>query len=143
MIYQICDIMMSIRTWDKVHFWIYPFNHNWCIVWRIDKYKQGQYEQFGGLGLSSRSFSIKQPPPIIHCQDSRVSFFKKDEWRTINIHCQDSKVSFLKKAEWGTIKNGKFSLYYNFNKILKWPGTSFQSPSSSQKHVRNICHTAH
>ena len=32
---------------------------------------------------------------------------------------------------------------YHFNKIIKEPGTSFQSPALSQKHVRNVCHTAH
>ena len=34
-------------------------------------------------------------------------------------------------------------LYCYFNKIIKEPGTSFQSPAFSQKHVRNVCHTAH
>ena len=42
-----------------------------------------------------------------------------------------------------TIKNGQISLYCHFNKIIKGPGTSFQSPAFSQKHVRNICHRAH
>ena len=28
MIYQIRDVMMSINTWDKVHFWIYLLNQN-------------------------------------------------------------------------------------------------------------------
>ena len=42
-----------------------------------------------------------------------------------------------------TIKNGQILLYYHFNKIIKEPGTSFQSPSFSQKHVRNVFHTAH
>ena len=27
--------------------------------------------------------------------------------------------------------------------IIKEPGTSFQSPAFSQKHVKNVCHTAH
>ena len=27
-------------------------------------------------------------------------------------------------------------------KIIKWSGTSFQPPRLSQKHVRNVCHTA-
>ena len=31
----------------------------------------------------------------------------------------------------------------HFNKIIKEPGTSFQSPAFSQKHVRNVCYTAH
>ena len=38
---------------------------------------------------------------------------------------------------------GQVSLYCHFNKIMKGPGTSFQSPALSEKHVRNVCHTAH
>ena len=41
------------------------------------------------------------------------------------------------------IKNGQILLYCPFDKIIKEPGTSFQSPAFSQKHVRNVCHTAH
>ena len=39
------------------------------------------------------------------------------------------------------IKNGQNSLYRHFNKIIKGPGTSFQSPALTQKHVRIVCHT--
>ena len=42
-----------------------------------------------------------------------------------------------------TIKNGQILLYCHFAKIIKGPGTSFQSPALAKKHVRNICHTAH
>ena len=42
-----------------------------------------------------------------------------------------------------TIKNGQILLYCHFNKIIKGPGTSFQSPALSQKHVRNVSHIAH
>ena len=42
-----------------------------------------------------------------------------------------------------TIKNGTISLYYHFNKIIKGPGTSFQSPAFTQTHARNVCDTAH
>ena len=41
-----------------------------------------------------------------------------------------------------TIKNCQISLYCHFNKI-KEPGTSFQFPVYSQKHVRNVCLTAY
>ena len=41
------------------------------------------------------------------------------------------------------VKNGQISLYFYFNKIIKGPGTSFQSPALRQKHVRNVCLTAH
>ena len=42
---QICDVVMSINTWDRVHFWIYLLNHNslthqTCSIYR---YKQGEY----------------------------------------------------------------------------------------------------
>ena len=41
MIYQICDVTMSISTLDKVHFWIYLLNHK---LWSrettpVDRYK--------------------------------------------------------------------------------------------------------
>ena len=42
-----------------------------------------------------------------------------------------------------TIKNDQISIYCHFNKIIKKPGTSFQSPALSRKHVTNIFHTAH
>ena len=42
-----------------------------------------------------------------------------------------------------TIKNDQILLYCNCNKIIKEPGTSFQSPAFRQKHVGNVCHTAH
>ena len=35
------------------------------------------------------------------------------------------------------------NVYCHLNKILKGPGNSFPSPALSQKHVRNVCHTAH
>ena len=63
-IYQICGVMNSISTWDRVHFWIYHLNHNSLThqTWSIDRCKQGQYlepfERFGGMELSSRPFSI-------------------------------------------------------------------------------------
>ena len=42
-----------------------------------------------------------------------------------------------------TIKNGQMSLYFHFNKIIKGPETSFQTPELSQKHATNVYHTAH
>ena len=42
-----------------------------------------------------------------------------------------------------TINNDQIELYSHFNKIIKEPGTSFQSSAFSQKHVRNVCHTSH
>ena len=42
-----------------------------------------------------------------------------------------------------TTKNGQIALYCHFNEIIKGPGTSFQSPTLGQKHVRNVFRTAH
>ena len=42
-----------------------------------------------------------------------------------------------------TIKNDQIVLYCHFNKIIKEPGASFHSPAFSQKHVKNVYHTAH
>ena len=41
------------------------------------------------------------------------------------------------------IRNGQISLCRRFNRIIKGPGISFQSPAFSQKHVRNVFHAAH
>ena len=42
-----------------------------------------------------------------------------------------------------TIKNCQILLYCHFNKIIKEPGTCFQFPVQSQKHVRNVCLTTY
>ena len=44
MFFQICD-MMSISTWDMLHFSIYLLNHNSLRhqTWWIDRWRQGQY----------------------------------------------------------------------------------------------------
>ena len=42
-----------------------------------------------------------------------------------------------------TIKNDQISLYCPFNKIIKGPKTSFKFPALSQKHFRNVSHTAY
>ena len=36
-IYQICDVMMSISSWEKVHFRKYILNHRWLShrTWAI------------------------------------------------------------------------------------------------------------
>ena len=71
MIYQIFDEMISISTWDRVHFW-YIF---WTTTHKVNKPAQlidiskgnnfqESFEQFGGLELSFSSLSNKQPAPI-------------------------------------------------------------------------------
>ena len=45
MIYQICDAIMSVTTWNRVYFLIYLLNQVLLThqAWSIDRYKQGQY----------------------------------------------------------------------------------------------------
>ena len=40
-------------------------------------------------------------------------------------------------------KDDQVLLYCHYDKIIKGPGTSLQSPALSQKHVRNVFHTTH
>ena len=40
-----------------------------------------------------------------------------------------------------TVKNDQILLYLCFNKIIKEPGTIFQSPALGQQHVRNVFQT--
>ena len=40
-------------------------------------------------------------------------------------------------------KNDQILLCCHFINIIKGPGTSFQSPAFTEKHIRNVCHTAH
>ena len=47
-----------------------------------------------------------------------------------------------KNGKFPTVKGSQIFLYYYFNKIIKEPGTRFQSPVLSQKPVRNACYTA-
>ena len=132
MIYQVCDVMMSISTWNRVHFRIYLLNRNLLShqTWSIDTYKQGQY--FSGI--------FEQiPGPFQFSNLLQV---------LNNQLCQDSNVLFFRKDEQGTFKNGKCQLLkispcYHFNKIIKRPGTSFQSPPLIWKHVINVCDTGH
>ena len=47
------------------------------------------------------------------------------------------------KIKMSTFKDNQTSIYCHFNKMTERPGSSFQSPALRQKHVRNVCHTAH
>ena len=62
MIYQICDVMMSISTWDRVYFRKYFLNHSWLShqTWSIDWYKPGKLfsEIFWTIWRSGDKFQI-------------------------------------------------------------------------------------
>ena len=42
-----------------------------------------------------------------------------------------------------TMKNSQILPYFHFNKIIKGPGTIFQSQALAQKHVKNVYYTVH
>ena len=44
-IYQICDVMMSVSAWEKVHLWMHFLNHNSLNhqTWSAGRYKQAQF----------------------------------------------------------------------------------------------------
>ena len=60
---------------------------------------------------------------------------------------QVKKFFIRRKVMLRSQENGKMSTIKmaktHFNKIIKGFGKSFQSPALSQKHVRNVCHTAY
>ena len=79
MIYQICDIMMSISTWDRMHFQIYLLNHTSLThqTWSIDRYKLGQYfsEMFSTIWRTGDKF--QSPLNLATCYNySRTNYIK-------------------------------------------------------------------
>ena len=58
--YKICDVMVSIRTWNRIHFWIYLLNLNSITrqTCSIDRYKQRQYfsKIFRGIWRTGAKF---------------------------------------------------------------------------------------
>ena len=89
MIYQICDVMMSISTWDRLHFWIYLLKYNSLShqTWPVDRYKQGQCSSwiFWTIWRTGARFQVlfNLATSSIYskklCQDSNVPFFLKGE----------------------------------------------------------------
>ena len=116
-IYQICDVMRSISTGHRVYFWIYLLNHNSLThqSWSINRYKQGEY-------FSEIFWTI---------------------WRTGAKFQAVFNLAICSNYSISTTKNWQTSLYCQFIKIIKGPGTSLQSLASGQKHVRNVCYKIH
>ena len=89
MIYQICDVMMSISTWDWVYFWMYLLN---CYslttklgqlidVSKADIFLKSS-ERFGGLDWVPGPFQFSNLLQLHNNQFhkvSSVSFFWKGE----------------------------------------------------------------
>ena len=62
MVFQICDVMMSISIWDKVRLWIYFLNHNSLShqTWPTDRYKQEKWFSgiFWSIGRTRAKFLV-------------------------------------------------------------------------------------
>ena len=95
MIYQNCDVIVSISTWDRVHFSIYLLNHNSLghQTWPTDRNKQGA-TIFSNL-LNNLEDVGYVPGPF---QFSNLLQLLNNQLR------QDPSVSLSRKGEEGTIK---------------------------------------
>ena len=120
MIYQICEVMMSISTWDRVYFWIYLWNHNSLShhTWPTDRYEQGQHfwGTFWTIWKTGANFQV------LFNLATRPNY-------SITSYVKIPVFQFFEKLNKGmsAIKNGQLLLYFGFNKIIKEPWTSFQS----------------
>ena len=103
MSYQIFDVLMSVSTLDRVHFWMYLLNDNSLTheIWSVDRCQQGQYfsEIFSVIwGTGTKLQTLFN---FATCSNYLITNYVK------------FPVSF------------QVSLYCHCNKIIKGPGTSF------------------
>ena len=79
MIYQISGVMMSISTWNWVHFWIYLLNHNWLThqTWPIDRYKQAQYFSQISWAIWKTGAKFQAPFNLATCTNYSVTNYVK------------------------------------------------------------------
>ena len=101
MIYQICDVMMGISTWGRLHFWMFPLNHNLVThqTRSIDWHKQGKYcsEIFKRIWRTWEKFqALFQFRNLLQLLNNEL--------------CQVSRVLFIWKDECEKIKNDKYEL---------------------------------
>ena len=89
-------------------------------------------EQFGGLELKLQALFN-----LATCPNYSITNYDKIP---LSHYFEKVNKGHLKML---TYKNGQIFLYYRFNKTIKGPGTSFQSPTLNQRHIRNVCHTTH
>ena len=127
---------------------IYLLNNNsWSHqTWPINRHKQRQYFSvvFWTIWRTGARFQV-----FFHlqtCPNYSITNYVKipvlDSFEKVNKgQLKICKCQPLKMARSCYIIKLIYLLY--FNKIKREPGTSFQSPAFSQKHIRNVCHTAH
>ena len=123
MIYQIWEVMMSISTWDRMHFSIYLLNHNLLShhTWPTDRYNEWQY--FSGIfSITWRTRAKFQGflNLVTFSNYSVTSYVKIPVFHFEVNKCFMSRwISNNKKWWTSTIKNGQILLYFCFDKSQK------------------------
>ena len=117
---MINQVMMSISTWDRMHFWIDHLNYNSLAhqTWPIDRYKQGQW--FSGIFWRIWRTGTKFQ---VHFYLATYSNY------SITNYVKISVFHFYGTFKTSTIKNDQISLHCHFKKIIKGSRTNFQSPA--------------
>ena len=72
-IHNICDIMMSINTWDRVHFWIYFKAIRWVLNFAIKKNQKNRVFNFAIKTFFSACWKIKQRKTFLSINDTVLS----------------------------------------------------------------------
>ena len=136
----------SVTSWwvlvhETVHFWIYILNHNSLThqTWSIDRCKQGQY--FSKIFWATQRTGAKFQAlfNLATCSNySRTNYVKFSVLHFLKGWIMENWKRWISAP-----KNWQVLLHCHFIKIVKGPGTSFQSPTLSQKHVRNVCYKIH
>ena len=87
------------------------------------------------------SFKLANITPVL----KKVCRNQKENYRPVSSLPIMSKIfqNILTKQLAGSVVYIVYWLYCHFNKIIKRPGASFQFPTLSQKHIRNVFNTVH
>ena len=119
---------VMFRSGDIFAFLNISLNHNSLTrqIWSIDRYKQGQHF-FEIFWMTCRTRAKFQTfSNLATCSNYSITNYAKF-----------TVFHFLEKGE--RIKNGK----YQPLSIIKGPGTNFECPALSQKHVSNVWYKIH
>ena len=134
MIYQICDVTMSISTWDMVHFWIYLLSHKSLThqTWSIDRPRQEQWfsEVFWATWRTRAKFQVLFS--LLACSSYSVNNYTKIPMFHFLKKVNKGQLKMV-NDKWWTIKNGQISLYCHFDKIIKGSWTELLSTSIEPK----------
>ena len=117
---------------------IYFLNHSSLTyqTWSINRYKQREYisEIFWTIWRTGAEFQT-----LFNLEtSSNYSITSYVKFPVFHFSERVNKGELKWKIS--TTKNWQILLYWHLIKIIKESGTSFQFPTLSQKHVRNVCY---